>query len=94
MMVRSACDGATTAAGKTFKERVSQMSSANAYQNAAERRLLSKLQELMRQDRRDDIAVPRASDELDVGQQASAQKLALATIECRAALLGQVLARR
>lgn len=41
---------------------------------------------MMRQDRRVGIAVTRASDELDVGQQASAQELALAAIECRAAL--------
>lgn len=63
---------------------------SSAEQNTVEGRLLSKLQELIRQDLRDGIAIDRAPDEVDEVQQASGLALALAAIERRAALLCQV----
>lgn len=66
------------------------MSSSDVSQNASKSRLSEKLEELMRQGRRDAIAVDRAPDELDEVQQATDRELTLAVIERESALTHQV----
>ena len=66
------------------------MSSSDVSQDASKGRLLAKLEEVMRQDRRDGIAVDRAPDELDEVQQATDRELTLAVIERESDLIDQV----
>ena len=61
-----------------------------AEQNAAQRLLLLKLQELMWRSRREDIAIDRAPDVLDDIQRAVDRELAVAAIERDGALANQI----
>jgi RNA polymerase-binding protein DksA len=62
----------------------------NDDQYAAQRLLLSKLQDLTWRSRREDIAIVRAPDVLDDIQEASDRELALAAIERDGAIANQI----